>query len=640
MRKITAEIIYLLLYNKITKIRLEQLYKNLNLSPKKFTSEIKVLNSFLNTHDMPQVKIGSGYLRVPDELDLSEAYQLVLELSPYDYSLNPDERRTLLLINLLITEDVLTMDHFADLFYVSRLTIIRDINTLKKQEVIMSKYIETLRGEGVILKMNQSEKREYLFTLFLENIDAKGYINYVGMQILRTFDGSMEYLDFLGFIFNELKYAEKYQQFDLFVYIFIVINMPRKEQGESPKFVVMSENLSILIDQIEKRFDRTISFEDKQAIAEYCHLKKRKNAKDAELYNLVIYFLNKIDEDLGTTLKYEFDLISDLYNHLQIIEEENIILDIENIGLLRHQFMDIIVAVRANSGVIENYLSRSFNESFITTIAIHIATALTRQEYKMSKIDIWIVCENLSIAKMIAMKISRYKQFKIMNVLTFGTYRKMCFRQKANRLILTADSLPFLEEDVLRITPFVTQEDIQKIVKMVDRLFTINEEETEEKFVQFVQQPQRRLHDYLLNSHVIRIDQKCSWERSLRLAGEVLTQNECIEQSYVEEVVENVKQNGPYIVISEGVDLAHANNRGNVHRSTISLLTNKQKISYGSEDYFQVTYVFFVALVRSEEYLEIVEDIMFLGKYGLIEKYLRFRQEEADGLFRRTEIHM
>ncbi len=161
------------------------------------------------------------------------------------------------------------------------------------------------------------------------------------------------------------------------------------------------------------------------------------------MYNLVIYFLNKIDEDLGTTLKYEFDLISDLYNHLQIIEEENIILDIENIGLLRHQFMDIIVAVRANSGVIENYLSRSFNESFITTIAIHIATALTRQEYKMSKIDIWIVCENLSIAKMIAMKISRYKQFKIMNVLTLATYRKMCFRQKANRLILTADPLPF-----------------------------------------------------------------------------------------------------------------------------------------------------------------------------------------------------
>ena len=67
----------------------------------------------------------------------------------------------------------------------------------------------------------------------------------------------------------------------------------------------------------------------------------------------------------------------------------------------------------------------------------------------------------------------------------------MCFRQKANRLILTADPLPFLEEDVLRITPFVTQEDIQKIVKTVDRLFTINEEETEEKFDQFVQQPQK-----------------------------------------------------------------------------------------------------------------------------------------------------
>ncbi len=129
----------------------------------------------------------------------------------------------------------------------------------------MSKYIETLRGEGVILKMNQSEKREYLFTLFLENIDAKGYINYVGMQILRSFDGSMECLDFLGFIFNELKYAEKYQQFDLFVYIFIVINMPRKEQGESPKFVVMSENLSILIDQIEKDLiERSLSKTNRQ----------------------------------------------------------------------------------------------------------------------------------------------------------------------------------------------------------------------------------------------------------------------------------------------------------------------------------------------------------------------------------------
>ncbi len=48
------------------------------------------------------------------------------------------------------------------------------------------------------------------------------------------------------------------------------------------------------------------------------------------------------------------------------------------------------------------------------------------------------------------------------------------------------------------------------------------------------------------------------WEEAIRLSGEILKQNELITDQYVDQVINDVKEYGPYIVIVPGVAMPHS----------------------------------------------------------------------------------
>ena len=51
------------------------------------------------------------------------------------------------------------------------------------------------------------------------------------------------------------------------------------------------------------------------------------------------------------------------------------------------------------------------------------------------------------------------------------------------------------------------------------------------------------------------------WEEAMRLSGEVLKQNNLITDQYVDQVIADVKEYGPYIVIVPGVAMPHSSSK-------------------------------------------------------------------------------
>lgn len=87
-----------------------------------------------------------------------------------------------------------------------------------------------------------------------------------------------------------------------------------------------------------------------------------------------------------------------------------------------------------------------------------------------------------------------------------------------------------------------------------------------------------QIDKYLANDMIICQKQSLSWQDAIVQAGNVLLNKQMIEQSYIDQVIENVQEYSFHIVLGDHVALAHANNKNNVFQSGMSLLVSKNSI--------------------------------------------------------------
>lgn len=87
-----------------------------------------------------------------------------------------------------------------------------------------------------------------------------------------------------------------------------------------------------------------------------------------------------------------------------------------------------------------------------------------------------------------------------------------------------------------------------------------------------------------------------------------------IETENVDRAIQVVEEYGDYIVISEGVALAHANqNMGGVHRDCLSLLVCPEGVHFTESD--QMVYLLFCfASTGKQDDLEMLKVIICLGQ--------------------------
>lgn len=98
-----------------------------------------------------------------------------------------------------------------------------------------------------------------------------------------------------------------------------------------------------------------------------------------------------------------------------------------------------------------------------------------------------------------------------------------------------------------------------------------------------------------------------SWEEAIRISAEPMLAAGCIEECYIEQMIGNVIQNGPYIVIMPGVAMPHAKPETGVNRNGISLLKLKQAILFPEEK--EVTLILALAANNPEEHLDLISEV-------------------------------
>lgn len=118
------------------------------------------------------------------------------------------------------------------------------------------------------------------------------------------------------------------------------------------------------------------------------------------------------------------------------------------------------------------------------------------------------------------------------------------------------------------------------------------------------------------------------WEEAIRLSSQNLITQEYISEKYVEEIIQSIKNYGPYIVIIPNVAMPHAEgNNESVYKSGISFTKFKRPvIFYDEKENEEKTAILFFALAakNAEEHLQNITNLTeLLSNETLIESLMQ-----------------
>ncbi|QAT63235.1 PTS sugar transporter subunit IIA [Acidilutibacter cellobiosedens] len=84
-----------------------------------------------------------------------------------------------------------------------------------------------------------------------------------------------------------------------------------------------------------------------------------------------------------------------------------------------------------------------------------------------------------------------------------------------------------------------------------------------------------------INNIKVNVNVK-DWREAIEAAGNILLQNGNIKKKYIDDMVKAVVSMGPYMVITPGFALAHAKPSSDVLENSVSLITLKNPVKFGS----------------------------------------------------------
>lgn len=109
---------------------------------------------------------------------------------------------------------------------------------------------------------------------------------------------------------------------------------------------------------------------------------------------------------------------------------------------------------------------------------------------------------------------------------------------------------------------------------------------------------------YFSDNHLIKFseEQPADWEDAIRMSGEIMKEKGLITDQYVKDVIRDVHEYGPYIVIVPGVAMPHSSAESEgVLGTGIGLTIMPQKVSFEEGNPEKSAKLFFMLAAKDQD---------------------------------------
>lgn len=689
MNKRIVSVIYEL-SNLEKKVNMVDLAKEFQISQRTVRNDLNTINDILKEHKLPVLRLEKGGWIVRED-DFSQVLGYVEEKDFYDYKLSKEERKKVASILLICAPDYITLSEIADHMVVSRATVINDLEEIKAYIKEGKLEVYSHPNKGLRVEGKESDKRIFLMRLVSYNPDAAAE-DIVRKQVSPE-DGIQ---DILSKILYEQEHVHECFLDDssfqkILIYLEIMTSRLKlgeyvegRENIENSKYGMAQDIMKYLgqychmkITEDEIRFlSELLSFGR--------YMKQRRMNKDSVKTQLLTRkFIEGISEELGINLNQDYDFFENLSNHLESSlavkrsdYEKNAVIE-----SVLNENIEVMEAVQKKASIIAQYAGRNLSQIEIGYITVHVCAAIERKRNKEDSFHVIVACHaGIGTSHLLLEKLRKHFNFQIVDIVSSHEAQNL-LKYQADFVIST---VPLKECKIEHITvsPLLKDEDYIRIGNIIDRMRgrrNVPLREKEEKMsakelmqkmtpIIYDQVPSAagsliselekivtdyfkeeeeidderyspRLHQLLPPAH-IQLDVSCKdWQDAVRKSAESLLSWGYIEERYIEAMIHNIEENGPYIVISKGFALPHEGVEQGTRKLGMNLVRLATPVVFDAEERDPVEFVCCLSAIDHSTHLKAFFDLVNMLKKEEFKEELRLCQtpEDAGKVIRRYE---
>lgn len=628
-----------------------------NVSERTIRNDFSVINDTLTTNNLSKISFGNSG-KIICESDFSNIEKYIVDDDFYYYKLSKEERKFIASSLLINASEYITLSTIANHLSVSRATIISDLDSiksfLKKNNLTtISHSNKGLRVEGL-----EIDKRKLLMKI-AEYSWSVGYIS--SEKMLGIQSGNQVIIQK---IINEQEHVHGYYLTDdsfnkILTYLRIMIQ--RNQQGEyiekiddikilnSDKYRMAQDILKYVSQYCDnKTIENEIIF--LTYVLDDCkYLKKKSN--DSAMVKVQILtrrFIESVSDELGINLNNDYDFYENLSNHIESVFRNNYIdfgtnKEIDDV-IARNK--EILNAVKSSIKIYESCMSRKITDMEMKYIVIHICAAIERSKNKDVSLHVILSCHaGIGTSQLLLARLKNHFKFKIVDIISSHDIKNIT-RDMADLIITTVD-IKNSPIEYVKVSPLLNDEDyirvgakidsIRKSMKLpvreepkeitaraiVGKLKNIIYEKVSDNPDEVMDLIKREVYGYfklanneneddmfypslhhLLSEHYIKLDVECTdWIDSIKKSADILLKKGYIEEKYVHAMINNIVENGPYIIISEGFAMPHEGLDMGTIKMGMSLIRLKNPVIY-DKDYEPVEFVCCLSAVDQKSHLK------------------------------------
>lgn len=654
----SLKIIELLIEKPLSK---KEVIATLNLTNRQLQYAVEKIDSYLTHHDMVPTIQDTKYITLNDESRTFFLNSILNnELNKSYYLMQEERQKYLFLLLFFHVNQPLSMKCLTDVLEIGKTTLMNDIKKLEQDLEIKNIKINHSKKEGYHLSGDELTIRNYLMKMIIEDfvhptgrfiydiffekekIEINTYTDNVEKQLIKhdiqlienrkqefiyTFILLLPRLkkeslnQQLKYDFQELYSMDDYQfSIDLLesekcfhtnAYLYLTAWILGISIGNADVDTPDRTNILELVEVIVKRFElfSGMNFENRHDVIQkiYSHFR---SAYYRLLFNLPI--VNPLSKKIEEGYNEVYLIVKEILKPIEFLientipKEEIAFLTIHFIAILgkinarqKNQIVAIIVCPHGigSSSIAYNELKTIFPE------ILFLGPVETSELYQLdySYDVIFSTVRNLSLYTL-------NKPIFLINPILSPSEKYNLFRKVYLELNDATFSIPKVDNILSIIDRHADITDKQLLKdELSDYLYTV----PDHKKITLATK-KLKLFDLLHDDSIQLQVQANRWEEALYLSSLPLLEKKYITRNYIEKIIQTVKNEGPYMLISKNVALSHASPKDGVNQNCLSITVLSDPITIGTHSNNPVKYIFTLAVTNQNSHLHAMSELVKL----------------------------
>jgi len=474
---------------------IEDLSKLMDVSGRTIMREIFSINNNLKKYKTAIIEDAGQIILKGNEESLDKIYTSLGSI-PLQWLLTPEQRQILITIHLLISEEPIKAAYFSYQFNVVEGTISLYLDKIEEWLKMRNIFLIRRRGYGIKVEGSELDKRNAIIELFynykpLEELLAFVYNDekdkYVYTFFSTVFDNDLVQL--VKRIAQQIKNVMQGQLSDLnyfgiFVHLIVSIyrtkiDKPIQFNDEFVKDILFSNEFIFIKDVENILKENKVYLPDTELAYLALHLSPKKyvykqnrfEELGISLQDLSKEVVEEVSRILNTKINCDEQLVLGLSQHFEpALYRLTMGLQTTNplVDEIKNYYSELFKAVNKACKLIFYKYNIMIPEDEIGYITMHIGAAIERQQALSKKLKVFIICPNgIGTAKILSSKLKvLFREFDNIDIGAIWEYKK---KDDDYDLIISTVKLEDLKDNIIVVSPFLTEEDIKKIEEFIEK---------------------------------------------------------------------------------------------------------------------------------------------------------------------------